>query len=182
MSVVIRTTPNYRRVVLRLTEDALRNFGGLDCDRETASTLLAVWPCRNLLDEELTAEVLGRFAPAEPPAVEGKDYLAPAVVTDWSQYGWCPKCDAPAGEVCCSTVRPRLGMARTRPHIQRPMVARPLVVVQPDAEAVQQHGIGSADKGSDGLYRRCLCGEEFTGRDLADLAEQIMAHERRVQS
>lgn len=136
------TTANMRRTLIAIAEQAMLAFGG-DLSREQVSALLPLWRCASVLDDDMRAEVLSRFSPAEPPNVPGLDWLpqvkADAAVlvaetvavldpTDWSQYGECPKCDAPAGEACCSTVRPRLGMLRTRPHIQRPMVARPTEV------------------------------------------------------
>lgn len=39
-----------------------------------------------------------------------------------------------------------------------------------------QHGLGSAHWGGDGLYRRCLCGEAFFGRDFDDVDAKIVAH------
>lgn len=38
------------------------------------------------------------------------------------------------------------------------------------------HGLGSANWGGDGLYRRCLCGEAFFGRDFNDVDAKIAAH------
>jgi hypothetical protein len=179
------TTANLRRTLIAIAEQAMLAFGG-DLSREQVSALLPLWRCVSALDDDMRAEVLGRFVPAEPPAVEGKDYLAPAEFSPrhyrnkdgdlWLEYE--------PGVVKCVVRSGVRTLVHAWPvHLDSARIAYgPLVVVQPDAEAVQQHGIGSADKGSDGLYRRCLCGEEFTGRDLADLAEQIMAHERRVQS
>lgn len=110
----MNASPNYRRIVLRLAEDALRSFGGPDCDRERAATLLRVWPGSVLLDADLKNEVLAGF-PAEPPAVPGLDFLPEtqadadvlvaetvAALDDFQAYLTvaCPACKATVGELC----------------------------------------------------------------------------------
>lgn len=54
----------------------MRAWAGDDLARESAEVLYTYWDLADPADDELRAEVLSRFSPAEPPAVPGLDFLA----------------------------------------------------------------------------------------------------------
>lgn len=112
-------TRNLRRQLADAAERWMRAWAGDDLPRESAEVLYTYWDLADPNDDELRGEVLSRFSPAEPPAVEGKDYLTPRTATDWSRYDACPTCLAPTGRCCRTTY---LGMACEVPHRSRSLV------------------------------------------------------------
>lgn len=155
-------TRNQRVQLADLGERWIRAWARHDVSREDAAVMVTYWHLYEPADEELVAEVLGRFAPAEPPSVPGVDFLPPRRWRDRDGQFWSVGSD---DLISLETERgpSRLFVLATVEELAD--LYGPLVEVQPDAEQVQPLGVRMGD----------TCGPEHTFREFCQYAGEVQS-------